>query len=201
MIHSAVMLGFFVVGAVGGKLDLLPGSFAGPDAPTYAFYVLLVLVGIGVGSNNRCIEVLKSVGARILLIPAGIVAGSLLGAGLASLLIDASLRESLAVGAGLGYYSLTSIVITEISGRSLAVMALLSNLAREIITLVAAPLLSRHVGKYSPIAAGGATAMDSSLGAVTKFSGSEYAMIAVFSGAVLTLLVPLLVSAILRIGT
>ena len=200
MIHSAVMLAFFAAGALGGCFDLLPASFARPQAVTCAFYILLGLVGIGVGSNERCMVVLRSVGVRIVLIPGAIVTGSLLGAGAASLIIDISLREALAVGAGLGYYSLSSILITQISGRSLAVIALLSNLSREIITLIAAPVLGRHIGKYSPIAAGGATTMDSSLAAVTKFSGSEYAMIAVFSGAVLTLLVPLLVSFILKVG-
>jgi uncharacterized membrane protein YbjE (DUF340 family) len=200
MIHSVVMLGFFVMGVTAGNLDLLPVSLTRSEAATGAFYVLLGLVGIGVGSNEKCMAVLRSVGVRIVLIPVGIVVGSLLGAALASLLIDMSLREALAVGGGLGYYSLSSILITQISGRTLAVIALLSNLFREIITLAAAPILSRRIGKYSPIAAGGATALDTSLAVVTKFSGSEYAMIAVFSGAVLTFLVPLLVSFILKIG-
>ena len=81
----------------------------------------------------------------------------------------------------------------------LGVIALLANLSREIITLIFAPLFVRLFGKLAPIASGGATAMDTTLPIVARFSGKEYAIIAFFSGIVLTVLVPILVPFILSL--
>jgi uncharacterized membrane protein YbjE (DUF340 family) len=52
-------------------------------------------------------------------------------------------------------------------------------------------------GKLGPVVAGGATAMDTTLPIITRSSGNEYGIIAVFSGVVLTVLVPFIVTFIL----
>jgi len=104
----------------------------------------------------------------------------------------------LAVGAGFGYYSLSSLFITQLSGEMLGVTALLSNILREILTLLATPLLVQYFGKLAGIASGGATSMDTTLPVITRYSGKEWSIISVFSGVVLTLLVPFLVTFILK---
>ena len=81
---------------------------------------------------------------------------------------------------------------------TLGVIALLSNIMRELITLLATPIFLKYFGKLAPIAAGGATSMDTTLPIITKFSGKDYAIIAIFSGTVLTILVPFLVTFILQ---
>jgi uncharacterized membrane protein YbjE (DUF340 family) len=78
------------------------------------------------------------------------------------------------------------------------VIALLSNVMRELATILMAPLLARHFGKLAPIASGGATSMDTTLPIITRCVGAEYAMVSVFSGIVLTVLAPILITAILR---
>jgi uncharacterized membrane protein YbjE (DUF340 family) len=194
------MLAYFAGGVAAARLGLLPDLLASAKCGTYVFYVLLALVGLGVGGNDKSLALFKQAGGRIVLVPTAVAAGTLLGAAAASLVIDTSLRATLAVGAGFGYYSLSSIIIAPIAGKSLGVMALLSNLCREIITLVFTPVLAKYFGAYAPIAAGGATTMDSTLAVVSKFSGSEYAVIAMCNGVVLTFLVPLLVPLILKVG-
>jgi len=77
-------------------------------------------------------------------------------------------------------------------------MALISNISREIFTLIATPILVKFFGKLSPIASGGATSMDTTLPVIAKFSGREYAVISVFSGVVLTILVPFIITLIYR---
>jgi uncharacterized membrane protein YbjE (DUF340 family) len=111
--------------------------------------------------------------------------------------IDA--REALAVGAGFGYYSLSSIMITELHGQQLGVVALLANILREILTLLLTPLLARWCGRLAPIASGGATAMDTTLPIISRFLNQELALLAVFSGVVLTVMVPVLVTLILTL--
>jgi len=56
----------------------------------------------------------------------------------------------------------------------------------------------KFFGKLSPIASGGATSMDTTLPVIAKFSGREYAVISVFSGVVLTILVPFIITLIYR---
>lgn len=168
---------------------------------TLALYLLLFLVGMGIGGRRETLEMLRRIRLPILLIPLLIASGSILASGLAAgLLPGLSFREGAAVGAGFGYYSLSSILITRISGEALGLIALLSNIFREIFALTATPLLVRHCGRLSGIAAAGATAMDTSLPVIVRFTGREYALIAVFSGLVLTLLTPILVTFILTAG-
>jgi uncharacterized membrane protein YbjE (DUF340 family) len=166
----------------------------------YAVYVLMFLVGISIGADRSSWTVLHDMKIKIFLIPIGIIFGTLAGTAIASLFLPGlMLREVLAVGAGFGYYSLSSIFITRMSGEVLGVTALLSNIMREIVTLVATPLLVVYFGKLAGIASGGATAMDTTLPVITRYSGKEWSIIAVFSGVILTLLVPFLVTFILEV--
>jgi len=63
-----------------------------------------------------------------------------------------------------------------------------------VITLIGSPVLSKYFGKLAPIASGGATSIDTTLPIITRYSGKEYAVIAVFSGTVLTIIVPFTVT-------
>ena len=100
----------------------------------------------------------------------------------------------LAIGAGFGYYSLSSIVISKISGETIGIIALLSNIIREVGTLVLAPVLVKYFGKLAPIASGGATTSDTTLPIIVKYSGKEYALGAIVNGVILTLLVPIIIA-------
>jgi len=199
MRNSLIILGCLLAGILGGARGLVPLVLLHPNAATYVLYALLLLVGIGVGANPRVWDVLKNQNARILLVPLSAVLGTFLGVALcASVIPGVGIKESLAVGSGFGYYSLASVLIAEIGGKSLGVVALLANMARELATLVAAPLLVRYFGRLAPIASGGATAMDTTLPVITRSVGTEYAVMAVMSGTVLTLLAPVLITALLR---
>lgn len=60
-----------------------------------------------------------------------------------------------------------------------------------------APLMVLWVGKFAPICAAGATSMDITLPIITTAAGKEFAVIALFHGILLTMLVPILVTFIL----
>lgn len=198
MKDSVVILGVFAAGIFAGTHSHLPSFLSEPRLSLYALYLLLFLVGVGMGGNQEAWRMLRRLNWRILFVPAGIILGTLVGVGLFSLLLpDISLRQALAVGAGLGYYSLSSILITQLHGETLGVVALLANIMREISTLLLTPWLVRRWGKMAPVAAGGATAMDTTLPLIARYAGSDTAIIAFCSGVVLTLLVPVLVTALL----
>ena len=199
MKNSFFLLSLFLAGVLAGNYGWLAvGLRHTEDVTFYTLLLLLFFVGIGVGGDADTWHLLRRANVKIILVPAAVVAGTLAGAAAFSLLLPMiTVRESLAVGAGFGYYSLSSIVITELHGQQLGVVALLANVLRELMTLWLAPLFARRLGRLAPIAAGGATAMDTTLPVISRFAGRDYAAIAVFSGVVLTILVPLLITLLL----
>lgn len=108
----------------------------------------------------------------------------------------------MAVGSGFAYYSLSSILITQFKEPSiglqlateLGTIALLANISREILTLLAAPLLVRWFGNLAPISAGGATTMDTTLPIITRTAGQQFVVVSIFHGFVVDFSVPFLVT-------
>lgn len=194
---TLLILLFFLLGVIMSWLGWLPSFILENDYSTYALYVLMFLVGVSVGADTTAFRIIKKVKLRILLVPLTTIVGTAIG----MLIIYPFLPlmdfiDTQAVGAGYGYYSLSSILIAEMRTETLGVVALLANVIREILTLVFAPLLAK-TGKLSPIVAAGATSMDTTLPIITKFVGKEYAVISVFHGTVLTILVPVIVTLLL----
>lgn len=197
---SLIILAFFSVGLIVGYNHLLPENIIKEEYSSYALYILMFLVGVGVGADSRALQALKSFNLRIFIIPLTTIVGTAIGVSFIFLIIPSlTFKEVQAVGSGYGYYSLSSIIITETYSKSLGVVALLSNVMREIITLLTAPIIAIYFGKIAPICSGGATSMDTTLPIITKASGKEYAIVSLFHGIVLTILVPFIVSMILSL--
>jgi len=200
MKSSLFMFSFFISGLLIGFFSSFPRLMFKSEYTLYALYLLLFLVGIGIGSNTKAWHVIKKVNVKILLVPLSVIIGTLLGVGLFSIFVsEVTLKESLAIGSGFGYYSLSSVLIAQIRGETLGVIALLSNIIREITTMLMTPVLAKYCGNLAPIASGGATSMDTTLPIIARFTGKEYAMISVFSGIVLTVMAPFLIILLLRI--
>ena len=199
MKNSLIILACLVAGILAGILAMVPKGLLDLDPTVYALNILLFLVGVEIGANGRVWQIAKSQNAKIFLVPLSAVLGTFLGVAISSVFIPGvGIRESLAVGSGFGYYTLASVLIAEIGGKTLGVVALLSNIMREMATLLVAPLLAQHFGKLAPIVSGGATSMDTTLPIITRSVGTDFAIISVVNGVVLTLLAPLLITVILR---
>ena len=152
-------------------------------------------VGISIGSDTKTLKNFKDVNPRLMMLPVMTVVGTLAGTAAASALLPhRHLFDSLAIGSGFGYYSLSSIFITEYKGAELGTIALLANIMREIITLLCAPLLVRYFGKLAPISMGGATTMDTTLPIITRTSGQDYVIVSIFHGFCVDFSVPFLVT-------
>lgn len=199
---SLTILSFFIAGIILAVFGWVPQWLSNDDFVLYTLLALVFVVGIGIGSDSSAFEVLKRIKFKVLLVPLLVVIGSLAGTALFSIFLHhISMAQAMAVGAGFGYYSLSSVIISQMDGEELGVIALLANIFREVFTLIAAPFLVKYFGKLAIIASGGATAMDTTLPVAVKYSGKEFGVIAVFSGVVLTILVPFLVSFILQFAT
>ena len=192
---SIIIVSFFVAGVLLGRLVDVPALLTAEEPTLYALYVLMFLVGISIGSDKKALEALKHQNFKIILVPLATIIGTLAGSALISLVLGGkSLTDCLAVGSGFGYYSLSTIFITQYKGAELGTIALVSNILRELIALLAAPLLVRYFGKLAPISVGGATTADTTLPIITRFCGKEFVIIPIVHGITVDLSVPFLVT-------
>ena len=180
---SLIIVGFFALGIVVGLLSIVPQSFVESDVSYYALCALMFCVGIGIGSDSGILSSFRKVNPRLMLLPLMTIFGTLAGTAAAALLLPhRHLFDCMAIGSGFGYYSLSSIFITEYRGAELGTIALLANIMREILTLLCAPLFARWFGKLAPITMGGATTMDTTLPIITRASGQDFVVVSIFHG-------------------
>lgn len=192
---SLIIVGFFILGIIAGRTGMLSIDAAGFDVSFAALAMLMLCVGISVGSDLSVLRNLRSLNARLLLLPLVTIIGTLSGCALISLLMPGRhLTDVLAVGSGFGYYSLSSIFITQYRGAELGTVALLANITREIVTLLGAPILMRLAGPLAPISSGGATSMDTTLPIITSVSGKEFVVLSIYHGFTVDFSVPFLVT-------
>lgn len=191
---SLIIVIFFVLGIISSLFHILPAQ-PGSHISFYALCALMTSVGISVGNDPQTLKNFRTLNPRLIFLPVMTIAGTLAGTAVISLLLThRSLTDCLAIGSGFGYYSLSSIFITEYRGAELGTIALLANISREIITLLAAPLLVRWFGRLAPISAGGATTMDTTLPIITRTSGQEFVVVSIFHGFTVDFSVPFLVT-------
>lgn len=198
MREAIYSLSIFMAGLVAGRFT--PSSSLLHVLPTILLIFLTFVVGAELGADRSYFSEIRKHSFWVLALPILIALGSLLGATLAATLVrDVSLRGSLLVSASLGYYSLASVLISTQYSVVVGGIALLSNIMREVITLLLAPVLVRYFGKFSVLASGAATTMDITLPTIRRVAGSEAVYPALLSGAVLTFLVPILLSVLIRL--
>lgn len=192
---SLIIICFFILGTLCGLFNVLPLQLAETDISYYALCGLMFCVGISVGNDPQTLQNFRKLNPRLIFLPVMTILGTLAGCAVVSLILShRSITDCLAIGSGFGYYSLSSIFITEYRGAEMGTIALLANISREILTLLAAPLLVRWFGNLAPISAGGATTMDTTLPIITQTAGQQFVVISIFHGFVVDFSVPFLVT-------
>ena len=190
---SLIIVGFFVLGIVCGLMQWIPELNGNVSFLTLC--ALLFCVGITVGNNTELLKSFKKLDPRLMLLPLMTIVGTLAATAIASIgLPGRSLADCLAVGSGFGYYSLSSILITQYRGPDLGTVALLANIIREVCTLLGAPLMVKFFGPLAPISAGGATTMDTTLPIITRTSGQDFVILSLFHGFLVDFSVPFLMT-------
>lgn len=192
---SLIIVGFFILGIIAGRCGWLSIDSFGFDISFIALAMLMLCVGIGVGNDLGALRNLRSLDSRLLLLPLVTIGGTLAGCAVLGFFMPwRSIPETLAVGSGFGYYSLSSIFITQYKGPELGTVALLANISREIITLLGAPILLKLTGPLAPVSAGGATSMDTTLPIISSVSGKEFVILSIYHGFTVDFSVPFLVT-------
>ncbi|QIB27033.1 lysine exporter LysO family protein [Caloranaerobacter azorensis] len=159
---------------------------------------LLFFVGMDIGKNKEVLNKIRRIGFRILLIPIMIITGSIGGSIFAGYLLGLPLNESGAVGAGLGWYSLSAMILANYSAK-LSALAFISNVTREIIALTTIPFIAKYIGDLESVAPAGATSMDTLLPVISNATNPQTTIIAFINGVILSIAVPFLVSFMIKI--
>ncbi|WP_318478172.1 lysine exporter LysO family protein [Photobacterium leiognathi] len=153
--------------------------------------LLLFFIGIQLRNSGMTLKqiVLNKKGATIALV---MIVTSFCGGVIAALLLGLPINHGLAMASGFGWYSLAGILIGDSLGSILGGAALLNELLREMLALVLIPLL---IQRYPNTAIGyaGATAMDFTLPVIQSSGGIRCVPVAIVSGFILSLLVPVLI--------
>lgn len=191
---SLIVVGFFVIGLLGGIEKMVPSWLLDGDVSFLALCGLLLFVGLGIGLNPEMKKEVRSLSPRMALLPVVTIIGSWLGALLIWTVLHRTLSDCMAINSGFAYYSLSSIFITEYRGAELGTIALLANIIREMLTLLGAPLMARWFGPLAPISVGGATTMDTTLPILSQTLGQRYIALSIYHGFVVDFTVPFLVS-------
>lgn len=195
-----IILISLVLGIISGY-SILPHIFITniDKISTFALCFFILSVGIDIGRNKEIFIDLKKQGFKILLIPFSTVIGTLIGGVICSFIFNMSLSLGLSISSGFGWYSLSGILLAKLIGPEIGAISFLSNVFRELIAVLTISLIAKKLNYFSSISVAGATAMDSTLPIISEATNEKTVLISFISGAVLTILVPILVPLLLRL--
>ena len=161
--------GTVAAGILAGRFLIPPGLAVwcgyGID---WGLYLLLFFAGLDMGRKGTLLEDIQKIGL--------------------------SLRDGMAAVAGFSWYSLAPNLLASYS-LSLSAVCFLSNVMREIFSVLAMPLVAKHIGYVECTVLPGAAAMDSMLPVVLRATNQRTGIYSILSGVVHSCLVPVLVPA------
>ena len=101
----------------------------------------------------------------------------------------------MAVSSGYGWYTLSGPMMGQLMGPTWGTLGFTTNFMRELITIVAIPLMVK-LDKYAPVASGGGTTMDTTLGIIVRYCGKDMLITAFSSGLILSIIAPFATAAL-----
>ncbi|KFA95463.1 lysine exporter LysO family protein [Vibrio sp. ER1A] len=159
-------------------------------ASEWILLALLFFIGIQLRNSGLTLKqiLVNKQGMAIALI---IVASSLIGGAIAAMVLDISVYKGLAMASGFGWYSLAGILMGDAFGPVYGGASFMIELLRELVALVFIPLLITRK-PCTAIGYAGATAMDFTLPVIQSTGGVRCVPVAIVSGFILSLLVPVM---------
>ncbi|WED28139.1 lysine exporter LysO family protein [Vibrio sp. DW001] len=159
------------------------------SASEWILFFLLFLIGIQLRNSGLTLRQIL-LNKHGMIIAVVIVLTSWIGGLLAALWLDIPLTRGLAMASGFGWYSLSGILMGDAFGPVYGGASFMIELLRELVALVMIPMLIQRL-PCTAIGYAGATAMDFTLPVIQTSGGVRCVPIAIVSGFILSLLVPL----------
>lgn len=190
MAFESIKLILFVgLGLAAGRLLYIDLSWV-DIASESVLFVLLFLIGIQLRNSGLSLRQIL-LNKQGMIIAVTIITTSILGGVVAAMILDLDLYQALAMSCGFGWYSLSGILMGDAFGPIFGGASFMIELVRELVALVMIPLVI-HSRPSVAIGYAGATAMDFTLPIIQSTGGVRCVPIAIVSGFILSLLVPLL---------
>lgn len=190
MVLESIKLVFVVGGGlVLGLLLPIPLDWVDP-ASEGILLILLFMIGIQLRNSGMSLRQII-INKKGMSIAAVIIVTSWIGGLAAAWLLDLPYNYGLAMASGFGWYSLAGILMGDALGPVYGGASFLLELTRELVAIILIPLL---IARYplTAIGYGGATAMDFTLPIIQTTGGVKCVPIAIVSGFILSVLVPIL---------
>ncbi len=183
-----------LLGATAGYLNnnyfgAVPNALISDQVFTVSLIALLFVFGFLFSLDKDSVEKMRKTGVRIVAFPLLVAAGSLVGGLVAGFVLQISLAGAMAVSSGYGWYTLSGPMLGQLIGPQWGTLGFTANFFRELITIAAIPLMVRF-DKFAPVASGGGTAMDTTLGVIVRYCGKDTLILAFSSGLVLSIIAP-----------
>jgi len=190
-LESLKLCGVVVLGFLLGLMQWHWLTYA-TQASEYALLLLLLLVGIQLrGSGMTLRQIL--INRRGLMVALVVLLTSLLAGAIAAGFLGLPLKTGLAMASGFGWYSLSSILVTDAYGPVIGSATFFNDLIRELLAIMLIPaLIQRH--RSSALGLCGATSMDFTLPVLQRSGGLEIVPAAIVHGFILSLLAPVLIA-------
>lgn len=191
MAKESVKLVFVVGGGlILGLLLPIPLDWVDP-ASEGILLILLFLIGIQLRNSGMTLKqiILNKKGLSVAFT---VIVTSWAGGLMAAWLLDIPYNYGLAMASGFGWYSLAGILMGDALGPVYGGASFMLELSRELVAIILIPLL---IARYplTAIGYGGATSMDFTLPIIQTTGGVKCVPIAIVSGFILSLLVPVLI--------
>lgn len=207
---KAKTLPTYLMALESAKLILVVGAglFVGLSLPFKLPYVgsasesilllLLFLIGIQLRNSGLTLKqiLLNKHGMIIALV---VVLTSWCGGLIAAYILNIPFTNALAMASGFGWYSLAGILMGDAYGPVYGGASFFLELLRELVALMAIPLFIRRY-PCSSIGYAGATSLDFTLPIIQSTGGVKCVPIAIVSGFILSLLVPIFILFFVSLG-
>lgn len=143
---------------------------------------LLFFIGFDLGVEIHRLE-LRQLSPTLLFVPFWNIAMSLAIGMVFGMLSGLGMRQGTLLTAGMGWYSLSSVLLADRGLMLISILAFIHNVFRELFSILFTPLAVR-VSPMLPVYLGGATSMDVMLPFIQRYCGREYTLVSFYSGIV-----------------
>ena len=159
--------------------------------------LLLGAIGFGLGMEGKLIGMFRSIGVKILALPVASILGTFAFGFLYNLVSPLSLRETMAIFAGLGWYSFAPAAILKAGLTEAAAISFLHNIFREVFSIMLIPIVSAKIGYFEAAAMPGSSGMDCCLPSMRLCTNSIMVIYSLVSGVLMSLTIPVWMAIIL----
>lgn len=197
---TGLAIGFFFIRKVFTTAQI--GGFSNVTSTllVIGLCIMISFIGYSMGLSGTIINELRKIGARVFVIPVAVILGTTVVAMVLGMVLPSlTVRESLAISYGYGWYTYAPIAISNAGHEIAGAISFMHNVIRELGGIVLIPILASKIGYIESTTLPGIAAMDVCLPIITKATREEIIAYAFAIGLVeelaTTIMVPLMIGA------